>query len=197
MYKGVSNVASINAVQTYTKLVSRQIRETLSSLKVICKSSKDQPVNIFWLLIQKWPQIEVLPTQSEPGGLSAATPLNSSGLSAPNTHSCALDLHLAEVLFRSAARSATDSVPLSLALQHKLFHNSILSHNKPVCIPELTGDSCIALVAGRGPGIVWKPIWQQGVGLVWGATRDLECVPTRGRTAWMGQGQRRNTIKEP
>lgn len=51
-------------------------------------------------------QVEVLPTQTEFGGLCAVNCLNSSCLSAPNTHSCAPDLHLAEKLFLLAARSA-------------------------------------------------------------------------------------------
>lgn len=73
----------------------------------------------------------------------------------------------------------------ALPLPAKLSHKSILSHNRPVCIPtmKLTGDSCVAVVAGRGPGQCENQSGSRD-GLVWETERDLECVPNC-RTAAM------------
>lgn len=132
---------------------------------------------------------ETLPIQSEPGSLPVVTPLNST-LSAPSKHMPHSHYSSGDIFLVNCSSSQRLAVVLSHS-QRKLSHHSILSHNKPVCIPttKLTGDSCIAMVAGRGPGQCENQSGSRD-GLVWGTVRDLECVPICGTAAWTGRGQK-------
>lgn len=104
---------------------------------------------------------------------------------------------IAEIFSCSTVHSLRDKL-WTLPLLLKLSHCSILSHiYKSVCMPTMkqTGDSCIAMVPGRGREQREKQSGSRN-GPLWATARDLEWVPNCRAASGKGHNQENKSVQQ-